>query len=130
MKETNLMRLIMVSLSKRGFRMFRNNTGKAYVGNSYVRIAKSGMHFIEQGDMIIKSPRIFHAGLIKGSSDLIGWKTTEITQDMVGKKIAIFTAVEVKTPRGKPSDEQINFINQVNNNGGIATIMKSENDPI
>lgn len=130
MKETNIMRLIMVSLSKRGFRMFRNNTGKAYVGNSYIRIAKSGMHYIEQGDMIIKSPRLFHAGLIKGSSDLIGWKTTEITPDMVGQKIAIFTAVEVKTPTGRASDEQINFINQVKLNGGIAGIMRNENDPI
>lgn len=130
MKETNIMRQIMVALSKRGFRMFRNNTGKAYVGNSYIRIAKSGMHFIEQGDMIIKSPRLFHAGLIKGSSDLIGWKQTEITSDMVGKKIAIFTAVEVKTPTGKPTDEQLNFINQIKNNGGIAGVMRNENDEI
>ena len=130
MKETNIMRLIMVALSKRGFRMFRNNTGKAYVGNQYIRIAKSGMHHVNEGDMIIKSPRLFHAGLIKGSSDLIGWKTINVTPDMIGKKIAIFTAVEVKTPTGRASDEQLNFINQVKNNGGIATIMRSENDEI
>jgi len=130
MKETNIMRLIMAKLSTLGFRVFRNNTGKAYVGDKHIPINTPGTYHLNRGDMIIRNYRIFHAGLMKGSSDLIGWKTQTITPDMVGKKIAIFTAVEVKTPTGKPTDEQLIFIKNVNDAGGIATIMRSPDDQI
>lgn len=64
-------------------------------------------------------------GLCKGSSDIIGWTEIEVTQNMVGHKLAIFTAIEVKGPKGRPSKEQINFIEQVQLAGGIANIAKS-----
>jgi hypothetical protein len=41
---------------------------------------------------------------------------------MVGKRIAVFTAVEVKTKTGRVSDEQKRFIKNVNDAGGIAKI--------
>jgi hypothetical protein len=34
-------------------------------------------------------------GLCLGSSDLIGWTIREITPDMVEKKVAVFTAIQV-----------------------------------
>lgn len=129
-KETNIMKLIQAKLSSLGFTMFRNNTAQAYVGNRSIRISKAGSYPLEPGDVIIKQGRILHAGLIKGSSDLIGWKTQIITSDMVGKKIAIFTAVEVKTQTGKASSEQEIFISNVNNAGGIAKVMRSPDDKI
>jgi hypothetical protein len=45
---------------------------------------------------------------------------------MIGKKIAVFTAIEVKKPNGRVSSEQINFINQIKNDGGIAGIATNE----
>ena len=60
-----------------------------------------------------------HFGLHKGSSDLIGW-----TRD--GK----FLALEVKMPTGKPTPEQINFIEQVRKAGGIAGIVRSVDEAL
>ena len=64
-------------------------------------------------------------GLVKGSSDLIGWKTINVTQKMVGKKIAVFTAIEVKKPGGRIRPDQKIFIDKVNTSGGIASICYS-----
>ena len=45
-------------------------------------------------------------GLYLGSADLIGLTEIKITPDMVDKKIAVFTSIEVKTETGKVSKEQ------------------------
>jgi hypothetical protein len=54
-----------------------------------------------------------------GGSDLIGW-TRE------GK----FLAVETKSPTGKATAEQINFIEKVNASGGVAGIARSVEDAL
>jgi hypothetical protein len=71
--------------------------------------------------------RIVCFGLAKGSSDLIGWKTITITKKMVGQKVAIFTAVEVKD-KGRPTKEQKGFISCVQAAGGFAGIARSVED--
>ena len=58
-------------------------------------------------------------GLCKGSSDLIGWTSIEIAEDL----ISIFTAVEVKTKKARITKEQRNFLNAVNDSGGIGMIV-------
>jgi len=70
-----------------------------------------------------------HSSQIK-SSDLIGFTKILITPDMVGKTVAIFTAVEVKKEDWSPDkklDEreiaQLNFINWVKANGGFAAFI-------
>jgi hypothetical protein len=47
---------------------------------------------------------------------------------MVGRKLAIFTAIEVKTEKGRPTKAQQNFIEQVHNAGGIAGVCRSVQD--
>jgi len=117
MKEGNISNLIMMAISKVcGTKVFRNHVGLGWQGET--KRTKSGGIFID-------NPRPLHSGLCKGSSDLIGWTPIEITPEMVGKKIAVFTAIEVKTIRGRVSKEQINFLNQINLDGGIATIATS-----
>lgn len=71
-------------------------------------------------------------GLAPGSSDLIGWKPVTITPEMVGNKIAVFVAVEVKKP-GSRTDKarlelQKNFVAAVNKDGGIAGFVESVDD--
>ena len=102
-------------------RIFRNNTGMGWCGES---------HRTKTGDMLIKNPRPLHAGLCKGSSDEIGWTTIEITADMVGKKIAVFTALEVKKKTGTARKEQLNFLNAVIKSGGIAGLVRSAEEAV
>lgn len=69
------------------------------------------------------------AGLaVNGSSDLIGWKSIVITPDMVGKRVAVYVAAEIKTATGRVSPEQQIFIDNVRKAGGIAGICRSEED--
>ena len=73
-----------------------------------------------------KNGRLVQYGLGNGTSDFIGWTTKTITEDMVGRSVAIFTAIEVKASDKKPSEEQQKFINLVKKNGGIAKIYKGD----
>lgn len=66
-------------------------------------------------------------GLGKGTSDYVGWTRLEITPDMVGKIVAVFTAVEIKSSDGKLTESQKDFIDLVNKSGGIAQVFKGDN---
>ena len=85
------------------FRLFRNNVG-------------------------FDKERKVKYGLCKGSSDLIGIKKVKITQDMVGKEVGIFTAIEVKSDKGYPTKEQISFIDMIKKFGGYAGVAKTTED--
>jgi len=67
-------------------------------------------------------------GLCVGSSDLIGWTMVEITADMVGHTVAVFTAIEVKAAKGKPTQEQLDFVDAVARAGGLSGIARSDAD--
>ena len=102
-QENNIFSEIRIAVSTMGARIFRNHTG---------------MIKDERG-------RVHRFGLCKGSSDGIGWVPVVITPEMVGKKLAVFTAIEAKTPTGRTSKEQKHFIAQVVNSGGIAGVARS-----
>lgn len=89
---------------RRGLCLFRNNSGIARYGNDVVRygVPPKG-----------------------GGSDLIGWVSKIITPEMVGQKIAVFLAIEVKTDAGKLTAAQGNFIEKINAHGGIAGVARS-----
>ena len=86
-------------------RLFRNNVGQCKESNI-------GLKY----------------GLRKGSSDLIGFTKIIVTPNMVGKPIAIFTAIELKVKNKKPTPKQITFIKTVRNFGGIACVARDVND--
>ena len=117
MKETNVMRTFMMKISKdKHKRVFRNNVGKAVA-------------YDFKNKKLIEPIRIIEFGLCKGSSDLIGWKSVVITPEMVGKRVAIFVAIETKRPKkSTTSEEQHNFIETVQDAGGVGLIAKSESD--
>ncbi len=87
--EANILKILMLKLSKNKVTIFRNNVGTGWVGK--VRkvikpgtvLTDKGFETIKPGDLVISEPRPFNAGLCKGSSDLIGWKSIEITPEMV-----------------------------------------------
>jgi hypothetical protein len=79
--------------------------------------------------LTLDGARKVRAGLaVNGSSDLIGFTRVKITPDMVGKTVAVFTAVEVKTAKGAVSDDQRAFIATVIKNGGYSGVARCEKD--
>jgi VRR-NUC domain len=77
-----------------------------------------------------ESGRLVRYGLCTGSSDLIGFTPVTITPEMVGHTIPIFTAIEVKHGRGKPTPEQLNFTQHITKHGGYAGIAYSVEDAL
>jgi hypothetical protein len=83
------------------------------------------MIYIQPGDVVVRNARPLHAGLCKGSHDLVGWRSLEINTEMIGRKLAVFCSLEVKTQTGKPSPDQIHWDQVVKNSGGLSGIVKS-----
>ena len=77
------------------------------------------------GALVDQQGRLVRFGLCKGSSDLIGLRTLEITPDLVGQRLAQFVALEIKTARGVVSPEQRAFLALVEQLGGLAAICRS-----
>lgn len=107
MNEATILNLVRLTASRLGAVLFRNNIGAVRTSD--------GRH-IKYG---VCNP---------GGSDLIGFKKIKITQDMVGKDIAVFTAIEVKSQDGIVSKDQKNFIDVVSKAGGISGVARSEVD--
>lgn len=107
MKEIEILRAIQLDLGSRAdIRLFRNNVG--------VLQDKNGQYV--------------QYGLCPGSADLIGWKSVEITPQMIGERVAVFTAIEVKSLTGKLSTAQRNFLAAVGLAGGIGEVASSIED--
>jgi hypothetical protein len=68
-------------------------------------------------------------GLCPGSSDLIGYRTIVITPDMVGQRLAVFAAVEVKD-QAAPTEQQQAFIRLIEQAGGLAGVARSVPDAL
>lgn len=113
------MRRIQIALSTVGARVFRNNVGMGWIGKSKI-FTKEETIRVYPGDVVIRSARPLHAGLIKNSSDLIGWDTE------TGK----FVSCEVKIPGEKPSPEQYDWLSAVKTSNAIAIWAVSEQDAI
>ena len=118
-QESSVQRNIMLKASKLGCTLFRNNVAIAWIGKSY-RANRIEHYVLQPGDVVVSNARRLHSGLIQGSSDLIGWCQRDGT--------AVFTAIECKSAKGKASEQQKTFINNVNKAGGIAGIARCEDD--
>lgn len=70
------------------------------------------------GLFLTEDGRKIRTGLCIGSADLIGWYK--------GK----FLAIEVKQPGKNATPDQQNFINQVNDSGGIAFVAHSVDEAV
>ena len=111
-------------------KIFNVLSNEAYVQNKIRLAVGSGdvrLFRNNTGALLDMQGRLVKFGLCKGSSDLIGFRSITITPDMVGQKIAVFSAIEVKD-KGKATVEQKNFINIINNAGGYAGVAKNVND--
>lgn len=109
-KESNIQATIQLGLSDYGIRTFRNNIGSAinpHNGN-YIQYGVGGV----------------------GGSDLICIIPTVITPDMVGQTLGIFGAIEVKNETGRPSKDQLRFIEMIKISGGYSGVARSLEDAL
>lgn len=118
MAESSVQNRIRLALG-RACVLFRNNRGKGWIG-------KSGR--TAGGLVVIENARRIEFGLCNGASDLIGWTPVKVTPEMIGKTIAVFTAIECKDGRNKPSEEQTTFIENVKRAGGLAGAAWNDDD--
>lgn len=91
--------------------LFRTNVGQAWTGSRTKRNS--------DGSLTIYDPRPFLIGLPNGFSDLFG---------VLPGGRALF--LEIKAPKGKPSEAQTNFLTQVSKTGALAGVARSYEDVI
>lgn len=109
-QETKIQNAIHLTLSEAGCLIWRNETGNFWAGKVIHK---------ERDTVTLSGARMVQAGLCKGSADLIG-----ITPG--GR----FIAVEIKTPQGRATAEQLRFIDAVRASGGIAGICRSPKEAL
>jgi hypothetical protein len=118
--ESEIQQLVQIEAAKHGCILLRNNSGA--LRDDTGRVVRFGLGNVSKQ----------HQDQIK-SSDLIGITSVVVTSDMVGKRLGIFTAVEVKR-KGKTllSDKRVRaqkaFIDWVISLGGIAGFAESVED--
>lgn len=128
MSEKKLLNQLLLRATAKGYRLFRNNVGKGWVGKRIEFIKETTTKTVYPGDVVIRGARPLNAGLHVGSSDLIGWKTKKVTYDMLGKDVAIFTSIEAKTKSLQTTAEQSRWIQNIIEAGGIALVARDEDD--
>lgn len=104
-------------------RLWRNNVGTGWAGPT-TKVTPGNLRAVSQalrpGDVVIRQARPLHAGLCVGSSDLIGYRVVD--------GVAQFVALEVKSATGRPTAQQTQFLDHINEVGGCAGIVRSVED--
>ena len=103
MSEQELQQRIRLELGRGPVRLWRNNVGALRD---------------ERG-------RLVTYGLCKGSSDLIGLRQVLIGPEHLGQTLAVFSAIEVKAPKGRLREEQRSFLELVERFGGYSGVATS-----
>ena len=118
--EASLQTDVRVEASKRGMRLWRNNSGAVTTDDGrHIRFGLANES--RQLNKVLKS------------SDLIGVTPVTITPDMVGQTIGVFTSIEVKKPgwyyRGQGREvAQKTWIDMVIGLGGIGKFIAKMED--
>ena len=121
-KEGHLIKRALLLLSD--FVLFRNNSGNFWAGRSILTATRSGMVHVERGDVVLRGARRVNAGLEVGSGDLIGWREITIGSSDVGRRVAVFASVEIKSKNDRVAPHQKKWRDTVTAAGGEAYILK------
>ena len=115
---------ILLACGRGDTRLFRQNVGQGWQGQR----DQEAERMLGGNVVVLRNPRPLIVGLCRGSSDLIGWRSIEVTADMVGRRLAVFAAVEVKSTTGRPTEQQRAFLSAVQDAGGVACLARSVED--
>jgi hypothetical protein len=123
MSEHVIQQQILLAHSSGTTRLWRNNVGTGWAGQA-TKVTGGNLRAVSQalrpGDVVIRQGRPLHAGLCVGSSDLIGYRQVD--------GIAQFVALEVKSATGRPTAQQVQFLDHIQAAGGLAGIARSVDD--
>ena len=123
MSEHVIQQQILLTHSSGTTRLWRNNVGTGWAGQA-TKVTGGNLRAVSQalrpGDVVIRQGRPLHAGLCVGSSDLIGYRQVD--------GIAQFVALEVKSATGRPTAQQVQFLDHIQAAGGLAGIARSVDD--
>lgn len=117
MRESALAATIRLIASRLGARLFRNQVGT-------YRLADPRCKWCATHGRRISS------GMGVGSPDLVGWQTVTITPAMVGRRIAVFMGVELKSNRRSPTAAQQAWLRAIDEAGGYAAVVHSEDEAV
>lgn len=116
----------LAAASLAGVVLFRANSGKAWLGHGQPQRLRDGSVVIPGARPVALGLALANGDPVVGQSDLIGWRTIEITPDMVGSRVAVLCAIECKREKGgRTSADQARFIDCVREAGGIAGVANS-----
>ena len=116
----NEIRLAVTKKSK-ATTLFRANVGKAWTGKKFVCC---------DGMVTLSEARAFSTGLPIGFPDLFGLQTVKITEDMVGKDVAVFVFLEVKRPGGRVMKAQERMTEHLHGLGARGGIVHSPEEAL
>ena len=109
MREADIQNSIRLHISsKKLATIFRANVGEAWTGD----VVRN-----HDGSITIYNPRRFNTGLPQGFSDLFG---------VCPSGQAVF--IEVKAEKGRPTKEQVNFLEVMRSQGALTGIARSADD--
>ena len=112
MTEADIQKQIRMAISPYGT-YFRANVGQAWTGDEV---------YIKGGDVFIKNARTFITGLPKGFPDLFGFTLKD--------DLPIFTAIEVKSPKGRVRKEQAQILEFLKSRGVLCGIARSSEEAL
>jgi hypothetical protein len=101
---------------------WRVNVGQAWTGDAVRKFP--------DGSVLITNARPFNTGLPKGFADIFGAVPVHIQQDHVGQVWARFAVIEVKTPRGRVSEQQGKFMAAMQSVGALAGVARSSAEAV
>lgn len=111
MSEASILARVRIALSQAGAVVFRNQVGALR----------------DKQDRLVR----FGVGPANGGgSDLIGYLSVLVTPDMVGVRVAIFLAAEVKAPDGIATTAQKHFLETVRAAGGVGMLVRSDTEAL
>lgn len=131
MTEQQIQQAIRLRLGRGESRIWRNNVGTGWAGPA-TRVDATNLAAmrgaLRPGDVVVRNGRPLHAGLEKGSGDLIGVRSITVAPEHVGRVLGVFTSVEVKTPTGRVRPEQAQWVKVIEGLGGLAGVARSVED--
>lgn len=122
--EHDIQTQIRINISENKIRSFRINVGIGWSGND-IKHHSNGSITITDARPFATFGSVDETKKLKGFSDLFCVVPVVVTPEMLGQTIGVAGFVEVRSLTGKPSKNQLDFINQMKSLGARAGVARN-----